>query len=435
VNLYKKQIRFLFVKNLILFCLVCFSFSSVISQEDNYDVVYYDYVYYDHLKSVKLSHSGLVTSLPIIDLGQRGALRLSFDDLEGGHNYYSYEVIHCDRNWNPSEIDKIEYIDGYELEDVESVDFSSGTLQNYSHYRITLPNEEMSWTLSGNYILVVYEGDDDDKIPVITRRFMVVEPLLKVGLSVKKPLDVSMINTHHKIEISAYNDQFRIPNPKQELSATVLQNGRWDNAVYNLPPNFEVRNTIQWSRSDQIVFPALKEFRNFDFRSLKYTSEFVHSIDLNKDDNEVVLFLAEKRTFRNFLSDVDADGSFVITNFDFDDPQISSDYANVHFSLESERIFEKEVYVIGAFTDWQARPEFKLEYDDKNSLYFGQARLKQGYYDYMFATEKDGVLESESLEGSRFETSNQYTFLLYYAEFGSRYDRLIGANSITSSFD
>jgi len=408
---------------------------SLLAQEDNYDIVYHDHIYYDHLKSVKFTHRGLRTTLPIIDLGKRGSLMLKFDDMEGGGNLYTYEIIHCTKDWERSDIEKIEYLEGFDNEEIENIQFAAGTIYDYTHYQLTIPNEDVRWTVSGNYLLVIYEGDDSDRIPVITRRFMVVEPMVSIGGSIESPFSVTKLKTHHRIEITAFlNEDVNITDPVTELEAVVIQNGRWDNAITNLAPKFQARNQINWDRTDQILLPALKEFRNFDIRSFKYTTDFVHSIDLRKNSNDVLLELAEKRTYRNYLSDIDANGRFILTNSERSEPDISSDYANVIFSLDSDFIFEKDVYVMGAFTDWQVREEFKLEYDDSRNLYVGQALMKQGYYDYMYVTkDKDGVINCEDLEGSWFETENDYTLLMYYQEFGSRYDRLIASATFNSN--
>lgn len=423
------------MKNILIILVCLFVANSLAAQEDNYDIVYHDHVYYSHLKSVKLTHRGLSTTLPIIDLNTEGSLTLKFDDMEGGGNLYTYEIIHCTKDWQRSDIEKIEYLDGFDNEEIESIAFAAGTIYDYTHYKITIPNEDVRWTISGNYLLVIYEGDDSDRIPVITRRFMVVEPMVGIGGTVESPYSVTKLKTHHRIEIKAFlNEGVTINDPVVELEAVVLQNGRWDNAIFGLAPMFQARDQINWDRTDQVLLPALKEFRNFDIRSFKYTSDFVHSIDLRKNGNDVLLELAGKRTYRNYISDIDANGRFILTNSERSEPDISSDYANVIFSLESGYIFDKEVYVMGAFTDWQLREEFKLEYDEDRKMYLGKALLKQGYYDYMYVTkDRSGFIDCEELEGSWFETENDYTLLLYYSQFGSEYDRLVGSTTINSN--
>ena len=55
-------------------------FSS--NQMQSQDYYYDNMVYVDYIKTVQFTLAGLQTSLPIVDLGSRGRLQLSFDDLE-----------------------------------------------------------------------------------------------------------------------------------------------------------------------------------------------------------------------------------------------------------------------------------------------------------------------------------------------------------------
>jgi hypothetical protein len=67
-------------------------------------------------------------------------------------------------------------------------------------------------------------------------------------------------------------------------------------------------------------------------------------------------------------------------------------------------------------------------------MYVCEPFLKQGYYNYEFAVvdHLTGELDEEGLEGNWFEASNQYTILMYYRPFGSRYDQLLGAVTVSS---
>ena len=62
------------------------------------------------------------------------------------------------------------------------------------------------------------------------------------------------------------------------------------------------------------------------------------------------------------------------------------------------------------------------------SAYECVLQLKQGYYDYEYAVmpDKDNVPDETIIEGSHYETENEYTILVYYRFLGTRYDQLIG---------
>jgi hypothetical protein len=92
------------------------------------------------------------------------------------------------------------------------------------------------------------------------------------------------------------------------------------------------------------------------------------------------------------------------------------------------------VYIFGGLSDWQLKPEFKMVYNPAVSAYVGKVRLKQGYYNYLYAAlpKTADHPDFEETEGDWFETKNLYTILVYFRPFGGRYDRIIGAFSFSS---
>jgi hypothetical protein len=67
-----------------------------------------------------------------------------------------------------------------------------------------------------------------------------------------------------------------------------------------------------------------------------------------------------------------------------------------------------------------------MQYDAENKCYYLYAYLKQGGYNYMYYTLRDGAVSMLPLEGSHWQTQNEYTVDVYYSPFGARYDRLVG---------
>ena len=223
-----------------LFFLV-FSFSLKAQDEV---LRYEDWVYKDHIKSVRFHVDGLVLTQPIIDLGSDVALQLSFDDLEGGVKDYVYSVVHCNADWEPSVLAEMEYIDGFAEDRINDWRFSAKTLTPYTHYSLSLPHEDMRLTKSGNYLLKVYESGRQ-KTLALTRRFLVVEPLVQITPRMVNTAAVSKLRTHQEIDFLVNYERVPIRAAQQEIRATVLQNGRWDSALPLIPPRFV--------RTDQLV--------------------------------------------------------------------------------------------------------------------------------------------------------------------------------------
>ena len=406
----------------------------------NDDFIYQDYVYDSNIKTVQFKGvSSQASNFPIIQL-DKGTLYFSFDNLSIDAKEYTYRVIHCDRNWKPSDLDRDEYLEGFDYEEIRDYQFSQNTYVDYVHYDLQLPNKYYKWTISGNYLLVIYEGDEDDAVPVITRRFMVSEQMVDIGIEMKNPIRVDKMRTDHELDLKISYRRIEISEPKREVFVHVLQNGNWHTGIFNLIPNYMSRDVMVFNYNDKIIFPALKEFRNFDIRNLNFATQWIHSIDLHDEGADVLLKLSEPRTYDNYHTRADLNGSFYVSDDDNDvfsgrvDVDVLADYAYVIFTLKMQPLDPGlEVYPVGSFSGWMPLPDLKMSYDYKVNSYVGEALFKQGYYDYLFAIVSDNNIDVVSLEGSSYETEDDYNILVYLSEFSGRYDRLIGVKTINSN--
>jgi hypothetical protein len=103
----------------------------------------------------------------------------------------------------------------------------------------------------------------------------------------------------------------------------------------------------------------------------------------------------------------------------------------IHFTLLADEPFaEKEVYVYGAFDNFEIEKKNKLFYNFEDKSYQGKILLKQGFYNYTFATvDKKNTVDTNQINGTFFQTENEYTVLVYYKPFGALYDRVVGVGS------
>ena len=113
---------------------------------------------------------------PVLFLNGPDRLVISFDELAEERSYLRYFLTHCNAQWQPDGLVANEFLDGFNDGSVEDYDYSRGTTVHYVNYRITIPNEDMRPTISGNYLLEVYEDGQPDKI-LLQVRFYVAEGL------------------------------------------------------------------------------------------------------------------------------------------------------------------------------------------------------------------------------------------------------------------
>jgi len=390
---------------------------------------YENYSYKKNIRSVRLHEQSFEMSEPVLKLNSGQKLELNFDDLNGDYKEYSYTLIHCDAEWKPSDIMPMEYIEGFMDDKISYYRYSIHTLQRYTHYSVSFPNDNMKLTKSGNYVLKVYL--DNPSNVVLSRRFMVYDTKVAIEANV---LRSSNRSTEQEIEFTLDHSGYDITQANQDVKVALMQNGKWDNVLTGLKPSFIKDKQLVYNLGRNNVFKAGNEYRHFDIKSIKYQSEMVRKI--NRDSALVQVYLVDdvKRSLKRYVSEVDINGKYVVRINEGKDNEVEADYVKVHFFLSSELIPDGNLYIFGALSDWNCRDDFRLNYSKLLSGYEGSVLLKQGYYNFEYGFLKDGqtAVDNTLLEGSFFETENDYAILVYYRAQGTFYEQLIGYRHINS---
>ena len=383
-----------------------------------------DYVFVENIKSVKFFAGSNPLSYPVSNLEGSIPLYFEFDDTDGDSKSYFYKIIHCDMNWNVSDLNESDFLNGYNGVEIQNVENSVFTLRQYTNYKLRLPNKDVSWSISGNFVLVVYDDNDDI---IITKRFLVSENRILVSSYIDHAKDVTKYFTHQSINVELNTKDFYVVDPLKEFKITILQNYKWIDAVKNVSPKYLSGEILNFDEFDPFLFKALNEFHYFDCRSLRSTNLEVRSIDVKRSGVEIVLENDGIRKYGNYFFHNDINGNFLILNLDNQNVH-SSQYANVLFSLQTlAPVKDSEVYVTGGFCEWQLYEDNKLIYNAETQTYNGKIFLKQGVYDYYYAiVDKNNNIDFEAIEGSWYETENDYMIMVYQRPFGGRYDKLVG---------
>lgn len=380
------------------------------------------------IHTVLLTRTGDVYNpSPILPLTGEYKLNLSFDRLEPTNQFYQYTFYHCDANWNPTDLEQNEYLDGNFMNEITNFKFSTNTLQKYVHYSLTFPNKDIKFTKSGNYLLKVFTNFNTEET-VLTRRFMIVDRQTSISISAQGATNPKDRFYRHEIDFEVDYKDFIIPNPFNDVKAVILQNNSWNNAVMNLPPLFVNNNVLSFNYEDKNLFDAGAEFRFFDIRTLRFFSNNVHSKFIDTITN-VVLHADERRSHLSYLRMVDFNGKRVVQNTDGRNVAEEGDYAIVHFFLKSAQpIKDRDVYIYGELSDWRLQDDFKMVYVPEKAGYFRAVKLKQSYYNYQFVTldEDSGKVEYDFTEGNHYQTDQDYTVLVYHRNQMFGYDELIG---------
>jgi len=364
----------------------------------------------------------------------QNALDISFDEFSHDARMYSYTVLHLNYDWTPSDLSSYEYLNGYTTADIIDYMQSLNTQQIYTNYRFTFPNEDMQLTKSGNYVLIIYEdGDVNNAVAHVC--FSVVEPLAGISVEVRGNTDTEYNGRYQQLDIDVQTANLNVRNP-QDIKLVVRQNNRSDNQVVVAKPTFVEPNRLRYQNQSALIFEGGNEFRHFDTYSTYYAGYHVNRIRYAQGEYHAVLELDEVRGTMGrgagreglpYLTEQDANGQWVVNCEKSDDVNTEADYMWVHFCLPvSEPIMNGYVFVGGDVFDNQYSAVNKMEYEAEQKCYYLYAYLKQGGYDYMYYVVRANGVTTLPLEGSHWQTQNEYTLDVYYRPFGGRYDQLVG---------
>jgi len=377
------------------------------------------------IKTIQLQPNQENVYTSIVPFGT--VLTLSFDDLEADSKDYYYQIDLMTHDWEPTRLLANQYIDGFQKNVILNYSNSFNTLQNYTHYKVKIPNENTRITVSGNYLVSVLNEYDE---LVFSRRFTLYEQNVIVGVEVQRSRDTKTFDTEQTVEFTVNYPNLRINNPDQEINVAVLQNNNWNTAKTNLQPTFYKNNQLVYSYTKNSNFAGGNEYLNFDNKILRNKSLNTQYIEL-RDVWHHFLYPFEYSQYQKYTYNPDINGQFLVRTLEGNNPQTEADYANVNFALTADESYiNKEIYVFGAFNNFEISEENKMTFDKKNNLFTADILLKQGFYNYTFVS-KDSNKKGDItfLIGNHYQTENEYTVLVYYKPFGGLFDRVAGVGT------
>ncbi|MGD9992522.1 MAG: DUF5103 domain-containing protein [Salinivirgaceae bacterium] len=423
---------------LLLVSVFCFfTLSQGLAQAAQNKTVYSNTTIKPSIKTSRVFVKGNEQSYPAIELNGDGLLHFSFDDLSAEAADYSYQIIHCNADWTVSELFSDEFMDGFNENAIYDYDYSVNTKVSYVHYRVDLPNNEVQFKVSGNYIFRVIESDKPEQT-VLMLRFSVYEPLVSVQAEVERPVAADMRNNSQEVRLSITHHQLVINDPFNEVKVVISQNNRPDRTSSDLKPAFVRDNELVYGFSGQPVFSGGNEFYIINFSDIHRGGLNINQLEYVDSMYHVQVKLHERRSYKHYFWEEDMNGKYLINLNSGLDSWKSADYAWVHFDLlMPEPMLSGKLYVYGSFNQWLLLPENELTYNFNTKTYQTKMLLKQGYYNYVFVYSDtySKTIDESLLEGSHYETENDYLIWVYHRDFSLNYDRLVGYQVINSKYN
>lgn len=380
------------------------------------------------IHTVQLINEATQSTFPLINLNTDQKLTLRFDDLANEVKEYSYTLIHCNENWEQSDLFPNDYLAGFEEEQITNYDYSVNTTVNYIHYSHSFPNSNLQITKSGNYLVIVFEDFDRTKI-VLTKKFYVTASLVEITPFPSTSVDFNHRYTHHEIDFNIDYSILDCDDPFREISVVVMQNNRQDNCIRNLQPTFVKEKVLMYNSDADNRIEAGNEYRIFDSRDLVNNGRNVEQTVIYEKKYHIILFEDQKRAFKKYSKVFDNNGNYYPSTKQYASPYTETDYTYVHFRLPYKKeLADGGVYINGELSNHELDLSTRMTYRDSLNRYEAELLLKQGVYDYSYIYKPNNTSVGlwETLEGSHYETENLYTILVYYKGFNDNAQQLIG---------
>ena len=393
---------------------------------------YRTHIFQPNIKTLQIGVVGEKMGLPIIELAGSQILQVSFDEMSREAHSYSFKVIHCNADWTPSDLNSNEYLSGFTTANITEYVTSLNTTYLYTHYSFKLPNADMGFKVSGNYVAIVYEDNKADS-PIAQACFSVVDPKVSITATVRGNTDTELSGRFQQLDFDVALSGYTVRDAAEEIKVVVRQNNRIDNQVTDIKPTYFSNSSLSYINNKGLIFEGGNEYHRFDISSVYAAGEGVASIPYTNPHYEAVLTDNKITALKSYVYDLDVNGKFVVHLQNAQDDDTEADYMLVHFNLPAKQpFFDGQLYLGGEFNYNQLNNDVRMKYDGKTESYVQTLLLKQGGYNYQYWFVPKGECKAtpERVDGTYWQTKNEYTIYVYHRLWGERYDKLVGVKIV-----
>lgn len=383
-------------------------------------------IFHPSFKSLQVKIVGNDQLPAVLIEGTDNFIEIEFDELGDQRRYMRYSLVHCNSNWKPDGLIDQMFVDGFNEWEVEEYEHCGPTTVHYVHYRIVIPNQQIRLKVSGNYLLRVYDEDNRDET-ILQARFSVCEATAGVGVKVDTRTDVDYNKSHQQLEINVDTRRAGVFDPYRDLRVTVMQNSRPE-TLRTLGGAMRVSGpNLFFEHVPELIFDGGNEYRRFETITLNYPGMKVDEMRYAYPMYHARLIPDGFRSEGSYVFDKTQHGRYRVREFNSDNSDVEADYVLTHFSLEPGMFGGKEVYVEGDLANRKFDSTNRMVYNPATGMMECTMLLKQGSYNYQYVVKDSrGNYSAVPVEGSYYQTNNEYTVMVYYHKPGELYDRLIG---------
>lgn len=356
-----------------------------------------------------------------------GRLNLLFDLLGDEEPILAYRIKHYNADWSPSAFMPVEFIRGFGSYELDAPQPSRNTLQRYVHYKLTIPNEHTDLKVSGNYQVEIFSTSAPEEV-LLSYPFAVSEGLMSVDAALTSRTWLEADGRYQQVNLSIDTNGSPSINPLRDLKPIVLQNGRWDNAKVLTTPSSNHAGILSYEVANGAIFEAGNEYHKLEHLQSRSGGLGIQSVGQDKGLYTLQLYPQRCRAMDSYVYDEDRNGIEIVRTMEGNQADVEADYHMVYFTYISPWLPDGDVVIDGMCVQHLPLSKRTLKYDHKERAYTLTLPLKMGYQEFQYLYKPKGEVEMTvgKTEGNYYQTSNDYTILLYQRTPTDRVDRLVG---------
>jgi hypothetical protein len=383
------------------------------------------------IKSLKVYTSSNENSIPVLN-SSGDYLFIDFDVQADYPPNLNIIFRFCDRNWTPS--DNI-FLQNQGQNTAFRLDFMNlpTTVEDaryHSSNRFPDKDGYVSFPFAGKWQFYIVDSQNSSLI-FASGKFYVVDSDQPIKVYLKKEtLDDKIyyppqLGTVYWVIGEATLKENYFPFNVDELE--IVQNHLMDYPIIVNRDSKDPNRIFEWDGNSKLKFIAKDVRPGNEYRQVNLN-------DINIYNSKNVKAQFDGMEYSRFLiqGKKDINGGFKLNSY----KDINSTYMNVKFQIKIPDGVYGDIYLVGAFNNWDLLPDYKMNFNGDS--YELTVELKRGIYDYQYVV-VNGDLNNPSnqdwyiLEGNDWRTTNDYhIFLWYHDQNYGGYDRIIGYSEIQS---
>lgn len=382
----------------------------------------------ENVRTIQLYTGENERSLPVTSLESGDPLTLEFDLMGREGRPLSVYFQHADRTWR-RDLSDSQILESFQDDRLVDYQSSRGTAVPYVHYVYRFPNDDIRFRLSGNYVLRVTERGRRDSV-LFEQAFFVTEDAGQIQLGTESIVVPGQRRPSIR-PVARYTPPTGIQGDPFGYSVCFVRNGRLPDARCEDRPQLARQPELQFELERDRAFAPVTADYELDLSTLRATNEIVR-VERTTTPIRAVLDPDYAR-FSDNAPGAALNGQIVVRDASSNriDPALSAEYVDTRFAFvpANERPYGSEVVVAGSFSGMDPDRGTRMEWVSARNQYEGTVLLKQGQYQYFYAT-SDPALAKE-VGRTQLRSRSTYTAFVYYRDARRDTDRLLRVSGVS----